>query len=89
VNGDIATGRFQWTFLVQRLMRDQFQQLFEEKTIPRTEMYQRHAFVVKGKQLRVFLCSNTYIYNVEASFNPTLMHSLKVGHGSTFVLSNI
>jgi hypothetical protein len=73
-----ATARFQWTFLLNRLVRDQFQQRFEEKLIPAKEVYKGHAFVVKGKQLRVFLCSNSYIYNIEASFNPTLFQSLKV-----------
>lgn len=75
-----ATARFQWSFLLQRLIRDQFQQRFEEKMIPANEVYKGHSFVVKGKQLRVFLCSNTYIYNIEASFNPTLFQSLKVLH---------
>lgn len=67
---------FQWVTMLNRLILDQWQRLFEAKLIPAPEIYQHHACVIKlnnhgVSQERVLVFSTDWIYNIEITHNPT------------------
>ena len=68
--------RFQ--LLLSRLSLYQFQSAFEsDGIIPSPDYYQRHAFVFKNGQDRVLLLSNTHLFNVECTYKPLTVRSIK------------
>jgi len=74
--------QMQWIVILNRLIQQAWQQLFEKSFILSPEMYQCRAFVMKfnqrGKgQERCLVLSDTWIYNVEVSHNPTAIKDLK------------
>jgi len=71
------TERFEFVFVLQRLLRDLWQKTFEERILRSPEVYQRHEFVVKGKHNRVLLLSHRWLYNLEVSYHPTTLGELK------------
>ena len=54
-----------------------FQALIETNIVKEPEIYQRHAFVVKGSHDRMLIISNKWLYNVDITFKPTLLRSTK------------
>lgn len=71
------TERWQWTFVLSRLIRDAWQQRLEERFIRSPEVFQRHSFVLKGKQPRLFVLSHSWLYNIEVTLQPTALGELK------------
>ena len=68
--------RFQ--LLLSKLSLYQSQAMFEtDGIIPSPDYYQRHAFVFKNGQDRVLLLSNTHLFNVECTYKPLTVRSIK------------
>ena len=68
--------RFQ--LLLSKLSLYQSQAMFEsDGIIPEPDYYQRHAFVFKNGQDRVLLLSNTHLFNVECTYKPLTVRSIK------------
>ena len=63
--------------LLQALMAADFQRMTEAAVLASPEYYQRHAFVMKGAKDRLLLLSNAFLYNVETSYHPTVVRSVK------------
>jgi hypothetical protein len=74
---------FQWTLVINRLVSDAWQRIFESKMIHDPEIYQGHAFVIKLNskgvaQERTVVLSTEWIYNVDIQHSPTGIKELKV-----------
>lgn len=72
-----ATECLQWLFVLQRLIRNGWQARFETDIIREPEYYQRHAFVIKKTHDRVLLLSNSWLYNVDVTYKPTVIKGIK------------
>jgi len=75
--------RDQLVWVLNRAIRDEWQAFLEDQIIPEPDYYQLHAFVmkIKGKarQERLIVVSNTTMYNVDISHNPTKISAVKWG----------
>lgn len=69
--------------LLSKLSLYQSQAMFERDSstagsiIPSPDYYQRHAFVFKNGQDRTLLLSNTHLFNVECTYKPLTVRSIK------------
>ena len=73
---------FEWVLVLNRLVRDAWQRIFESSFIPSPEIYQCHAFVIKLNrkgvaQERTLVVSNEWVYNVEMRHAPTGVKDFK------------
>lgn len=74
--------RDQLVWLMNRAIRNEWQALLESHIIPEPEFYQTHQFVIKtnrkgAHQERLIALSNTWMYNLQISHAPTLIHEVK------------
>jgi hypothetical protein len=73
----------QWMTVLHRLLRNTWQRKFEATLLPEPEVYKRHAFVIKGANDRLVLLSDLWFSNVEVTYKPTTVKSVKVRGGGT------
>lgn len=64
--------------VLHRLLRNTWQRKFESTLLPEPEVYKRHAFVIKGANDRLVLLSDLWFSNVEVTYKPTTVKSVKV-----------
>lgn len=67
----------QWLWVIQRLLRDAWQQKFESSVCPEPEVYKKHAFVIKKGNERCLVVTDKWMYNVEVAYKPTTVKSIK------------
>jgi hypothetical protein len=67
----------QWMLVLEKLLRTIWQKKFESTILHDSEFYKRHAFVIKQHNDRLLLLSDQWVYNIEASYKPVAIKSIK------------
>lgn len=78
-----ATESEQIVWVLNRALRNRWQEAFETKLMPQPEIYVRHSWVIKSGSLssksqeRVLVFSTHWLYNVECQHNPFTIKDCK------------